>query len=90
MRNLLSSEYVHAQPHPLPLPHPHTTRAQQVPGTGRAVRDLLFSEYVHAASTQGRQPPAGEKGQVHAVWTHRVRDKDVQQIKSGACVGSRG
>ncbi|KAL3134650.1 hypothetical protein ABBQ32_007659 [Trebouxia sp. C0010 RCD-2024] len=50
----------------------------------RTRRDLLHEEYVEGQKGGGvGQPDAGFKGQLHAVWTHRVDDKQVAAIKSG-------
>lgn len=55
----------------------------QVPHVGRRVKDVLHDEYVTATRTTGPQPKEGQAGQANAVWTHRVTDADVHNIRSG-------
>lgn len=55
-----------------PHPHRHTHQHHHL--------NLPPQEY---RASEGKQPPEGARGQLHAVWHHSVTDADIRSIQSG-------
>lgn len=54
-----------------------------MPGSNRTRHQLLLEEYVQTARSGAPQPAHGQRGQLTAVWNHRLSDAEVSSIQGG-------